>query len=118
MNSDKQILLTSLMERDEVILEVLGVNFFPFTYGGDVSKGILINKEDFPLLDQNKSLAMDYRLYYNKATNKAYYEYFEQPKTEEDMLKEEIKELKLQQETTDKITADLAYELMMLKGAK
>lgn len=116
MLSENKILLQDLKEVKENIFIVNSVHYFPIKSGINTENGILIHKEDFPIIDNKIIETMDYRLYYNKATNKAYYEYFERPKTEEDLLKDEIKELKLQQQTTDKITADLAYELMMLKG--
>jgi hypothetical protein len=80
----------------------------------DTSNGLLVDK----LADQVQQDGKVAVLYVNLDTKEPYYEYEEIPQTNEDILKDEIKELKLQQETTDKITADLAYELMMLKGAK
>jgi hypothetical protein len=117
MYSDNKILLTGLTNKKDLEYEVMGINFFPITNNIVSDDGILINKEDFIDVDMSKSKLYDCKLFYNEETKKAYYKYFEKPKTEEDLLKDEIKELKLQQQTTDKITADLAYELMMLKGA-
>ncbi|WP_051599320.1 hypothetical protein [Metaclostridioides mangenotii] len=80
----------------------------------DTSNGILVEKLPDPVQQDGKVAV----LYVNIYTEEPFYEYEDAPKTEEEILKEEIKELKLQQEITDNITADLAYELMMLKGVK
>ncbi|WP_024622547.1 hypothetical protein, partial [Metaclostridioides mangenotii] len=80
----------------------------------DTSNGILVEKLLDPMQQDGKIAA----LYVNIDTKEPYYEYEEIPPTKEDMLKDEIIKLKIQQETADNITADLAYELMMLKGAK
>jgi hypothetical protein len=80
----------------------------------DTSNGILIEKLPESTQQEGKVAV----LHVNIDTKEPFYEYEEIPQTNEDILKDEIIELKLQQETTDKITADLAYELMMLKGAK
>lgn len=114
---NKQIFLYDLEKVEGEVYWAKGINYQPHN-NPPTTEGVFINKEEFPILDEVNILTNDAKLYYNQATNKAYYEYFERTKTEEELLKDEIKELKLQQETTGKITADLAYELMMLKGAK
>jgi hypothetical protein len=117
MLSEDKIFIGNLKEIKENIYSVRSINYFPEKSGIDVKEGVLITKENFEQLNEEQAKKQDYHLLYNSITNKVIYEYFDKEVTGEVLLKDEIKELKLQQQTTDKITADLAYELMMLKGA-
>ncbi|WP_038299017.1 hypothetical protein [Metaclostridioides mangenotii] len=109
MTSDKQILIKDFIQRENGVFEVRGVNFFPFTYGGDIKSGVLIDKDKFPILDVEKSKTHDYRLLYDEKTNSAIYEYTEKIKTEESLYDEKIKTLEQQ-------VADLTFMIMQMQG--
>lgn len=47
-----------------------GVNYFPFTYGGDITQGVLVNAEDFEREDLEKYKTHDYNRLYNATTKK------------------------------------------------
>lgn len=103
MQSDKQILLTQLVKKEDDIYLVTGVNYFPFTYGGDITKGVLVNAEDFEREDLEKYKTHDYNRLFNATTKKVTLEYFERPKPEEDLLKDRVYELEQGQANTEYI---------------
>jgi len=103
MLSEDKILLNDLDLLEDNIFIVNSIHCFPIKSGTNTENGILIPKEDFPIIDNKIIETMDYRLYYNKTINKAYYEYFERPKTEEDLLKDRVYELEQGQANTEYI---------------
>ncbi len=99
-----QIFLYDLEKSEGEKHLVKGVNYQPYAYPPTI-EGIYLNKEDFPVLEESKLKTNDVKLYYNQATNKAYYEYFERPISEES----EIEILKKQ-------VAELSFLVMQLQG--
>lgn len=97
MISDKYIYINDLKQLKDEIYKVCGVHFFPIRDQIDTSNGFLIKKEDFPIIDEEKKETMDHVLYYEKSTNKAYYEYIEREKTDEEneieILKKQVADL-------------------------
>lgn len=106
MLSEDKIFIGCLKEIKENIYSVQRINYFPIKLGIDINEGVLISKAEFPQMDEDKLMTMDCQLLYNQATNEVYYEYFEQPKTEEETLKERIVEL-------EQVLSQAEYELMM-----
>ncbi|MBS5787200.1 MAG: hypothetical protein KIC98_04775 [Clostridioides difficile] len=105
---NKQIFIYDLQKVEDDIFLIRGINYQPHIFKPNV-EGVFLNEEDFPILDESKLKINDAKLYYNQATNKAYYEYFERPKTEDDISKEKIIFL-------EKQVADLSFLVMQLQG--
>lgn len=102
---ENKIFLHNLEQIEGDIFYVRGINYQPDVIKPTV-EGVYINKEDLPILDDDALITKDAKLYYNKSTNKAFYHYFERPKTEEDLLKDRVYELEQGQANTE-------YALMM-----
>lgn len=96
---ENKIFLHSLEQIEGDVFYVKGINYQPHVIKPTV-EGVYINKEDLPILDDDVLVTKDAKLYYNQATNKVFYHYFEQPKTEEDILKDRVFELEQGQANT------------------